>query len=228
LAQVPDGFIDGDDALARGDHGTGGFGELFDAHGRLAVAVFDLVPVQVAALGHVHLHLLQEGGQVFDLAFATQGGRIDGLQAGKGHRRHRVHRGGLADLGPRGELPLLEGRDGGLRKRVPVALDRLAFAAAAGPGLQQREVAGAAIRLDPVAHGHAHVIARLRERTRIAGRGQLGARRERPVAADAAFVDDPHPVLRLRAGASRKCQRDQNSLLHRHIVRSSLTRTRNS
>src|SRR5690606_18325266 len=26
------GFVDGDDALARGNHGTGGFGKLFDAH----------------------------------------------------------------------------------------------------------------------------------------------------------------------------------------------------
>jgi len=26
------GFVDGDDALARGDHGLGGFGQLFDAH----------------------------------------------------------------------------------------------------------------------------------------------------------------------------------------------------
>jgi hypothetical protein len=26
------GFVDGDDALARGDHGLGGLGKLFDAH----------------------------------------------------------------------------------------------------------------------------------------------------------------------------------------------------
>src|SRR5690606_20575352 len=31
-------LVDRDDALARGDHGLGGFGKLFDAHGFLRVA----------------------------------------------------------------------------------------------------------------------------------------------------------------------------------------------
>ena len=33
LAMVAGGLVDRDDALARGDHGLGGFGKLFDAHG---------------------------------------------------------------------------------------------------------------------------------------------------------------------------------------------------
>ncbi|MNF10721.1 hypothetical protein D3C80_2117550 [compost metagenome] len=32
LADGAGGFVDRDDALARGDHGLGGFGQLFDAH----------------------------------------------------------------------------------------------------------------------------------------------------------------------------------------------------
>jgi hypothetical protein len=32
------GFVDGDDALARRDHGAGGLGKLFDAHGGSGLA----------------------------------------------------------------------------------------------------------------------------------------------------------------------------------------------